>query len=253
MWNPRRSLRHQRLDLIRTGSKDKQTGVTKEVRRACVRGSGAAAPPDNPPVTARFHLQEWRHQQVYSTESSSWSQREGGRQSGDAVSPNPRPQPPQHPCRSPGVSVRRCPASEPHQSAMEEILRRLQKEASGHKHKAVRDACVYACGEFRRLHDSRGIRCCGKRRFYSKCVIVELPVWLHLLQGWCSLSDRLQVGVDDFLRPGLDPKRTTAWRPFWKINICVKSAPHHLAMEHPRLYVDFRENSLLHLKTSHPV
>lgn len=35
---------------------DKQTGVTKEVRGACVRGSGAAAPPDNPPVTARFLL-----------------------------------------------------------------------------------------------------------------------------------------------------------------------------------------------------
>lgn len=30
---------------------------------------------------------------------------------------------------------------------MEEILRKLQKDASGHKHKAIRDACVYACGE----------------------------------------------------------------------------------------------------------
>ncbi|XP_041645765.1 brefeldin A-inhibited guanine nucleotide-exchange protein 3 isoform X2 [Cheilinus undulatus] len=28
---------------------------------------------------------------------------------------------------------------------MEEILRKLQKDASGHKHKAIRDACVYAC------------------------------------------------------------------------------------------------------------
>lgn len=30
---------------------------------------------------------------------------------------------------------------------MEEILRKLQKDATGHKHKAIRDACVYACGE----------------------------------------------------------------------------------------------------------
>lgn len=30
---------------------------------------------------------------------------------------------------------------------MEEILRKLQKDASGHKHKAIRDACVHACGE----------------------------------------------------------------------------------------------------------
>lgn len=30
---------------------------------------------------------------------------------------------------------------------MEEILRKLQKDASGHKHKAIRDACVFACGE----------------------------------------------------------------------------------------------------------
>uniref|UniRef100_A0A8C4E3D4 SEC7 domain-containing protein n=1 Tax=Dicentrarchus labrax TaxID=13489 RepID=A0A8C4E3D4_DICLA len=30
---------------------------------------------------------------------------------------------------------------------MEEILRKLQKDASGHKHKAIRDACVYAWGE----------------------------------------------------------------------------------------------------------
>uniref|UniRef100_A0A7N8WZ92 ARFGEF family member 3 n=1 Tax=Mastacembelus armatus TaxID=205130 RepID=A0A7N8WZ92_9TELE len=28
---------------------------------------------------------------------------------------------------------------------MEEILRKLQKDASGHKHKGIRDACVYAC------------------------------------------------------------------------------------------------------------
>ncbi|TMS04181.1 Brefeldin A-inhibited guanine nucleotide-exchange protein 3 [Larimichthys crocea] len=28
---------------------------------------------------------------------------------------------------------------------MEEILRKLQKDASGHKHKAIRDGCVYAC------------------------------------------------------------------------------------------------------------
>lgn len=30
---------------------------------------------------------------------------------------------------------------------MEEILRKLHKDASGHKHKGIRDACVYACGE----------------------------------------------------------------------------------------------------------
>lgn len=30
---------------------------------------------------------------------------------------------------------------------MEEILRKLQKDASGHKHKAIRDACAFACGE----------------------------------------------------------------------------------------------------------
>lgn len=30
---------------------------------------------------------------------------------------------------------------------MEEILRKLHKDASGHKHKAIRDACVYAFGE----------------------------------------------------------------------------------------------------------
>lgn len=31
---------------------------------------------------------------------------------------------------------------------MEEILRKLHKDASGHRHKGIRDACVYACGEF---------------------------------------------------------------------------------------------------------
>uniref|UniRef100_A0A3P9DQT2 ARFGEF family member 3 n=1 Tax=Maylandia zebra TaxID=106582 RepID=A0A3P9DQT2_9CICH len=30
---------------------------------------------------------------------------------------------------------------------MEELLRKLQKDASGHKYKGIRDACVYACGE----------------------------------------------------------------------------------------------------------
>uniref|UniRef100_A0A7N6A5M9 SEC7 domain-containing protein n=1 Tax=Anabas testudineus TaxID=64144 RepID=A0A7N6A5M9_ANATE len=30
---------------------------------------------------------------------------------------------------------------------MEEILRKLQRDASGHKHKGIRDACVHACGE----------------------------------------------------------------------------------------------------------
>lgn len=30
---------------------------------------------------------------------------------------------------------------------MEEILRKLQKEASGSKHKAIRDSCSVACGK----------------------------------------------------------------------------------------------------------
>lgn len=30
---------------------------------------------------------------------------------------------------------------------MEEILRKLQKEASGGKHKAIRDSCAVACGK----------------------------------------------------------------------------------------------------------
>lgn len=30
---------------------------------------------------------------------------------------------------------------------MEEILRKLQKEASGSKHKAIRDSCGVACGK----------------------------------------------------------------------------------------------------------
>lgn len=90
---------------------------------------------------------------------------------------------------------------------MEEILRRLQKEASGHKHKAVRDACVYACGEFRRFKTNKKLTngmtgekssVAGSGVFYSKCVVVELPVWLHLLLCWCSLSNRLPVGEADF-------------------------------------------------------
>lgn len=48
---------------------------------------------------------------------------------------------------------------------MEEILRKLQKDASGHKHKAIRDACVYACGECtaasRRSGCRRGARVMG--------------------------------------------------------------------------------------------
>uniref|UniRef100_A0AAX7UTH2 SEC7 domain-containing protein n=1 Tax=Astatotilapia calliptera TaxID=8154 RepID=A0AAX7UTH2_ASTCA len=35
---------------------------------------------------------------------------------------------------------------------MEELLRKLQKDASGHKYKGIRDACVYACGELAGLH-----------------------------------------------------------------------------------------------------
>ncbi len=44
---------------------------------------------------------------------------------------------------------------------MEEILRKLQKDASGHKHKAIRDACVHACGESAgasRLSGCRGVK-----------------------------------------------------------------------------------------------
>lgn len=39
---------------------------------------------------------------------------------------------------------------------MEEILRKLQKDASGHKHKAIRDACIYAFGECAAAGDGVG-------------------------------------------------------------------------------------------------
>lgn len=40
---------------------------------------------------------------------------------------------------------------------MEEILRKLQKDASGHKHKAIRDACIYAFGECAAAGDGVGV------------------------------------------------------------------------------------------------
>lgn len=44
---------------------------------------------------------------------------------------------------------------------MEEILLKLQKDASGHKHKAIRDACVYARGECAAAPSGSGPPACG--------------------------------------------------------------------------------------------
>lgn len=62
--------------------------------------------------------------------------------------------------------------------SMEEILRKLQKDASGHKHKAIRDACASACGEW-----TAAPRC-------------RMESGWGLLYTCCLLGDNSPTGLD---------------------------------------------------------
>ncbi|KPP64310.1 hypothetical protein Z043_117362 [Scleropages formosus] len=48
---------------------------------------------------------------------------------------------------------------------MEEILRKLQKDASGNKFKAIRDACAAACGECESRRAAHAGPCCARERW----------------------------------------------------------------------------------------
>uniref|UniRef100_A0AAV2JPJ8 SEC7 domain-containing protein n=1 Tax=Knipowitschia caucasica TaxID=637954 RepID=A0AAV2JPJ8_KNICA len=85
---------------------------------------------------------------------------------------------------------------------MEEILRRLQKEASGHKHKALRDACVCAC-ETLELQNGTGKVPPSKLR--ERCL---LPLQMALESkssklGQTALTGMQKVLCDERLVAGL--------------------------------------------------
>lgn len=85
---------------------------------------------------------------------------------------------------------------------MEEILRKLQKEASGHKHKAIRDACVCAC-ETLELQNGTGKVPPSKLR--ERCL---LPLQIALESkntklGQTALAGMQKLLCDDRLVAGL--------------------------------------------------
>uniref|UniRef100_A0A3B4ASA9 SEC7 domain-containing protein n=1 Tax=Periophthalmus magnuspinnatus TaxID=409849 RepID=A0A3B4ASA9_9GOBI len=85
---------------------------------------------------------------------------------------------------------------------MEEILRKLQKEASGHKHKALRDACQCACGEWT-LQNGTGKVPPSKLR--ERCL---LPLQMALESkstklGQTALNGMQKLLCDDRLVAGL--------------------------------------------------
>ncbi|XP_073337421.1 brefeldin A-inhibited guanine nucleotide-exchange protein 3 [Pagrus major] len=76
---------------------------------------------------------------------------------------------------------------------MEEILRKLQKDASGHKHKAVRDACVYACET---LESQNGSAKISPSQLRERCL---LPLQMALESKNTKLGQTALTGMQKLL------------------------------------------------------
>ncbi|KAF6731998.1 Brefeldin A-inhibited guanine nucleotide-exchange protein 3 [Oryzias melastigma] len=76
---------------------------------------------------------------------------------------------------------------------MEEILRKLQKDASGHKHKGVRDACVFACET---LESQRGSRKISASQLRERCL---LPLQMALESKNTKLGQTALAGMQKLL------------------------------------------------------
>lgn len=96
---------------------------------------GLMKPTDSSSVQLR--RTDWHHWLLPANESSSSSARGCCHCTLKTTPTSTQP----HPA---GCSLRRVLSLD---ASMEEILRKLQKDASGHKHRAIRDACVSARGE----------------------------------------------------------------------------------------------------------
>ncbi|XP_023819018.1 brefeldin A-inhibited guanine nucleotide-exchange protein 3 isoform X2 [Oryzias latipes] len=85
---------------------------------------------------------------------------------------------------------------------MEEILRKLQKDASGHKHKGIRDACVHACET---LESQRGSSKISSSQLRERCL---LPLQMALESkntklGQAALAGMQKVLCDDRFMGGV--------------------------------------------------
>ncbi|CAJ1066832.1 brefeldin A-inhibited guanine nucleotide-exchange protein 3 isoform X1 [Xyrichtys novacula] len=76
---------------------------------------------------------------------------------------------------------------------MEEILRKLQKDASGHKHKAIRDACVYACDTLEAQNGSTKI---SPSQLRERCL---LPLQMALESRNTKLGQTALTGMQKLL------------------------------------------------------
>ncbi|KAL0983828.1 hypothetical protein UPYG_G00133300 [Umbra pygmaea] len=76
---------------------------------------------------------------------------------------------------------------------MEEILRKLQKDASGHKHKAIRDACVFACETLKKQNGSPKI---PPSQLRERCL---LPLQLALESKNMKLGQTALTGMQKIL------------------------------------------------------
>ncbi|KAM3605772.1 uncharacterized protein V6R79_004414 [Siganus canaliculatus] len=77
--------------------------------------------------------------------------------------------------------------------SMEEILRKLQKDASGHKHKALRDACVYACES---LDVQNGSAKISASQLRERCL---LPLQMALESKNTKLGQTALMGMQKLL------------------------------------------------------
>ncbi|XP_030603595.1 brefeldin A-inhibited guanine nucleotide-exchange protein 3 [Archocentrus centrarchus] len=76
---------------------------------------------------------------------------------------------------------------------MEEILRKLQKDASGHKHKGIRDACVYAC---EMLQSQNGSAKISPSQLRERCL---LPLQMALESKNTKLGQTALSGMQKLL------------------------------------------------------
>ncbi|XP_010887041.2 brefeldin A-inhibited guanine nucleotide-exchange protein 3 isoform X3 [Esox lucius] len=76
---------------------------------------------------------------------------------------------------------------------MEEILRKLQKDASGNKHKAIRDACVFACETLQKQKGSAKI---PPSKLRERCL---LPLQLALESKNTKLAQTALTGMQKIL------------------------------------------------------
>lgn len=76
---------------------------------------------------------------------------------------------------------------------MEEILRKLQKDASGHKHKGIRDACVFACET---LESQNGSSKISPSQLRERCL---LPLQMALESKNTKLGQTALTGMQKLL------------------------------------------------------